>query len=86
MGDIRASLCIFMHEIITVAVLKVSISVVPQTFGSKTVNPRNGVTSRQIQFDPSDSFESPSQRVQKWLFVILLNCLLWQLALSVCDK
>ena len=80
MGDIRASLCIFMHEIITVAVLKVSISVVPQAFGSKIANPRNGVRSREIQFSPSDSFESLSQRVQKWLFVILLNCLLWQLA------
>lgn len=80
MCNIRASLCIFMYEIITVAVLKISISVVHKTFGSKIVNPRNGVLSTQIQLNPSNSFESLSQRVQKWLFVILLNCLLWQLA------
>lgn len=78
--DIRASLCIFTDEIITVAVLKISISVVHKTFGSKIVNPRNGVLSTQIQLNPSNSFESLSQRVQKWLFVILLNCLLWKLA------
>lgn len=69
-----------MYEIITVAVLKISISVVHKTFGSKIVNPCNEVLSIQIQLNPSNSLESLSQRVQKWLFVILLNCLLWQLA------
>lgn len=69
-----------MYEILLVAVFKISISVVHKTFGSKIVNPRNGVLSTQIQLNPSNSFESLSQRVQKWLFVILLNYLLWQLA------
>lgn len=67
-------------------VLKVAGSIVRITFGGKIVNPRNEVLSTQIQLNPSNSFESLSQRVQKWLFVILLNCLLWPLAQSVCDK
>lgn len=66
--------------IVLVAVLKISISVVHKIFGRKIVNPHNGVLSTQIQLNPSNSFESISQRVQKWLFVMLLNCLLWQLA------
>jgi len=41
--DMRASLYTFMHEILAVAALTVSISVAPKPFGSNSVHPRNSV-------------------------------------------
>ena len=75
-----------MLEILAVSALTVPISVAPQPFGSSIVHPRSGVLSSQTQRNPSESCDSLSQRAQKWLFVILLSCPLWQLAESVCGQ